>query len=202
LGDVNVESNPGASTSSHAPAGRLLFVTSDRVDSWALPGLPRATTPDSHAPLEWCAWRLIGGNNREVARGAGTHPDFYECYETVRRVQQNLGRAVSLIRRSDAEGLWAWRIMLDGRLEAGSGRLYQRHRECEFNLRQFLALMPHAATAYDDALQHVVKQRAPEEIRLPDVDQIWLPDARELRAEDARPLVTAGVDVQPHRPAD
>jgi len=64
-------------------AVRLLFVVSGRSGIWSAPGLAsnqRMINLDG-----WCAWRLVGANNREVARSARTFPTFHECYQAARR---------------------------------------------------------------------------------------------------------------------
>jgi hypothetical protein len=138
---------PHAEKGSIVAAVRLLFVVSGRAGVWSAPGLEpeqREINLDG-----WCAWRLVGANNREIARSARTFPTFHECYQAARQVQQRLALAVTTVRHDDVLNLWAWRAQLDGVPVATSGRLYQRHRECQSNVAQFLALMPLAATAYD-----------------------------------------------------
>ena len=128
-------------------AVRLLFVVSGRSGIWSAPGLAsdqRMINLDG-----WCAWRLVGANNREVARSARTFPTFHECYQAARHVQHRLDVAAMTLRHDDVLNLWAWRAEIDGIAVATSGRMYQRHRECQSNAAQFLALMPLAVTAYD-----------------------------------------------------
>jgi len=131
-------------------AVRLLFVVSGRAGLWSAPGL----LPDQREiNLDgWCAWRLVGANNREIARSAKTFPTFHECYQAARYVQHRLALATTTVRHDDVLNLWAWRAELDGAPVATSGRLYQRHRECQSNVAQFLLLMPLAATAYDSSV--------------------------------------------------
>ena len=141
---------PHAEKGNNVAAVRLLFVVSGRAGGWSAPGLEpeqREINLDG-----WCAWRLVGANNREIARSARTFPTFHECYQAARQVQQRLALAVTTVRHDDVLNLWAWRAQLDGVPVATSGRLYQRHRECQSNVAQFLALMPLAATAYDSTV--------------------------------------------------
>jgi hypothetical protein len=130
-------------------AVRLLFVVSGRSGMWSAPGLAsdqRMINLDG-----WCAWRLVGANNREVARSARTFPTFHECYQAARQLQHRLSVATTTVRHDDVLNLWAWRAEIDGVAVATSGRMYQRHRECQSNAAQFFELMPFAATAYDSA---------------------------------------------------
>ena len=109
----------------------------------------------------WCAWRLVGANNREVARSARTFPTFHECYQAARQVQHRLEVAAMTVRHDDVLNLWAWRVEIDGIAVATSGRMYQRHRECQSNAAQFFELMPLAATAYDSTTVHAIGSDSP-----------------------------------------
>ena len=132
---------------SNVAAIRLLFVVSGRSGIWSAPGLAsdqRMINLDG-----WCAWRLVGANNREVARSARTFPTFHECYQAARQLQHRLDLAAMTVRHDDSLNLWAWRAEIDGVAVATSGRMYQRHRECQSNAAQFFELMPSAVTAYD-----------------------------------------------------
>jgi hypothetical protein len=93
----------------------------------------------------------MGANNREIARSARTFSTFHECYQTAREIQQALDGVVTTVRHDDTHNLWAWRAKLDGVNIASSGRLYQRFRECQANVAQFIEFMPLAITAYDAA---------------------------------------------------
>jgi hypothetical protein len=64
-------------------------------------------------------------------------------------VQRRLDVAATTVRHDDVLNLWAWRAEIAGIAVATSGRMYQRHRECQSNAAQFFELMPLAATAYD-----------------------------------------------------
>jgi hypothetical protein len=112
----------------------------------------------------WCAWRLVGANNREVARSARTFPTFHECYQTARQVQRRLDGAALTVRHDDVLNLWAWRAEIDGIAVATSGRMYQRHRECQSNAAQFLELMPLAATAYDSTTVPGISSKSPDSV--------------------------------------
>ena len=106
---------------------------------WSAPGLAsdqRIVNLDG-----WCAWRLVGANNREVARSAQTFPTFHECYQAARSVQRHLDAAATTVRHDDHLNLWAWRAEIDGVAVATSGRMYQRHRECQSNAAQFFELL-------------------------------------------------------------
>lgn len=134
------------------PVARVLFVSSDRVDDW----LPTRLEPferESTMSSRWAAWRLLGGNNREIGRSTRVFDDFARCYEAIRHVQT----ALRDVRRHstrllESSGLWTWLVDIDGRPEVTSGRGYYRQRECRANAQQFLDLMPTATTPYDGFL--------------------------------------------------
>lgn len=88
------------------------------------------------------AWRLVGGNNRELGRSLETFPDESACRLAVTALQRGLDRAEPRIVVSKPTGSWSWMLGLDGHDVAVSGRSYQRHRECEYSLTQFLAALP------------------------------------------------------------
>lgn len=129
---------------------RLLFVSSERAGVWPLPGVSPGDTSQVITDLpEWFAWRLIGGNNREIARSGQTFGSFQACLESARSLQGRIDATRHVVRHDDLKRLWAWRVAVDGRLEAVCGRLYQRHRECLSSLAQFRSAMPTAHTVYD-----------------------------------------------------
>jgi hypothetical protein len=131
-------------------AVRLLFIASNRGGGWTAPGLEPTDRNCRTIDLDgWCAWRLVGGNNREIGRSPRTFPSFHDCYQAVRDLQHQLPRAVLVLRHDDRENRWAWRAHVDDVSVATSGRLYQRHRECQSNAKQFFELLPEATTAYD-----------------------------------------------------
>jgi hypothetical protein len=175
-------------------AVRLLFVVSGRAGVWSAPGL----LPDQRQiNLDgWCAWRLVGANNREVARSARTFPTFHECYQGARYVQHRVAHATTTVRHDDVLNLWAWRAEIDGVPVATSGRLYQRHRECQSNVAQFLLLMPLAATAYDASaaatLDHAVDLES-------QVSPIPAPRSQFARPDEAYRQPEDRADDGPHR---
>ena len=129
---------------------RLLFVTSERLIDWPRPGIA-PTDAESPVPLSWSAWRLIGGNNREIARSARVFDNFIGCYQAVRDVQCAVTEGRGAARLVNADGMWAWRYEVDGVAEVTSGRRYLRQRECSANIQAFLDLVALATTPYDSA---------------------------------------------------
>lgn len=92
----------------------------------------------------WVAWRLAGGNNRELGRSAAVFADVSACRDAAVLLQRELVRTRRVAAVNDSTGLWGWRVELDGRPVAAAGRLYLRQRECHYSLTQFLAAVPNA----------------------------------------------------------
>lgn len=88
---------------------------------------------------EGVAWRLSGGNNRELGRSALVHRDAAACIASVVRLQTGLARAEPVVILNELTGLWGWRIDLDAEPVAASARLYPRRREATYSATQFVA---------------------------------------------------------------
>jgi hypothetical protein len=97
---------------------------------------------------ERVAWRLLGGNNRELGRSALWYPDLDACLEAVRALKREIGGVTSAITSAgQSGGAWSWRLAVSGRPVAMAGRPYHRHRECAYNLSHFVAAVPAALVA-------------------------------------------------------
>lgn len=97
----------------------------------------------------WTAWRLAGGNNRELGRSARTYQDVASCVASVDVLRQGVDRAEPAVGLHEITGLWWWRLDLDGRAVAGAARLYPRRREAVYSLTQFTAAAAQATLAPD-----------------------------------------------------
>lgn len=91
------------------------------------------------APVTAVGWRLVGANNRELGRSAGTYASLAECQAAVLLLREHIGQVRAQLSMADAGGTWTWRVELGGRNVAVSGRTYHRLRECQQNLGLFLA---------------------------------------------------------------
>jgi hypothetical protein len=100
-------------------------------------------------PVRATAWRLIGGNNRDL----GCAPDGYESREASReavlRLKARITEAVPIVTIDPTSSEWTWRLEIDGRIVARSARGYLRHRECLYNVSHFLGSVPTAALPGD-----------------------------------------------------
>jgi hypothetical protein len=91
------------------------------------------------------AWRLLGGNNRELGRSPVWYPDFDACREALLVLKREIDGITPVITSSGvAGGAWSWRLAVGGRPVAMAGRPYHRHRECTYNLNHFVAAVPTA----------------------------------------------------------
>ncbi|MFF3464829.1 hypothetical protein ACWCQN_05725 [Streptomyces sp. NPDC001984] len=87
-------------------------------------------------------WRLVGSNHRELGRSAESYDGFAECRAAVLRLRERIADAKVLLSTTDSAGGWSWRVEIDGRAAAVAGRAYQRQRDCQYNLGQFLNAVP------------------------------------------------------------
>ena len=94
--------------------------------------------PATHS---WSAWRLLGANNRELARSHGTYPDIASCSAAIRHLQREADRLVAAFRPGFQTGRWYWQASVDGVPLAISARPFDWRRDCEHNFGQFLAAL-------------------------------------------------------------
>jgi hypothetical protein len=98
-------------------------------------------------------WRLLGANNRELGRSAGSYPDAESAHKSIARVRGLADGGEAHIVHDRATGLWAWQLDDSGSLVANSGRGFRHERECRYNLDQFRAAAP-SAPASDAEVPH------------------------------------------------
>ena len=89
-------------------------------------------------------WRLLGANNRELGRSAGSYPDAEDAHESISRVRDLAESGEAHIVHDRSTSLWAWHLDDSGVLVANSGRGFRHERECRYNLDQFRAAAPNA----------------------------------------------------------
>jgi hypothetical protein len=93
---------------------------------------------------EWYGWRLMGANNRELGRSARSYPSYPVVRKAVRDLQQHANRLVRSTVIDPATGRWGWRLDLDDRTVAVSGRWYERDHDSRVGMDKFLNLVPSA----------------------------------------------------------
>ena len=91
--------------------------------------------PAKHA---WSAWRLLGANNRELARSYTTFPEAESCAAAIKYLQSASDRLVPAFLPGLRMGRWYWQTAADDVPLAVSPRSFGLRRDCEQNLEQFL----------------------------------------------------------------
>lgn len=98
-------------------------------------------------------WRLLGANHRELGRSPAGFADAERCAAAVERLRAAAVAGTPRLRRTE-DGLWTWRLELDGLPVAVAARRYHRHRDCGASAATFVAAageapgMPHRATPF------------------------------------------------------
>ncbi len=75
-------------------------------------------------------WRLIGGNNRELARGAQSYATYTETCEAVQVLRGGLDALDWCLRNDARTGKWHWQAESAGAAVMTGGRSYERERDC------------------------------------------------------------------------
>ncbi|HET9653867.1 MAG TPA: hypothetical protein VFP72_00805 [Kineosporiaceae bacterium] len=120
-----------------AVGARFHLVSGRRRDGVCVPGW---SDPDPGAPDgPWFAWRLLGGNNRELGRSARVLPSTADCRAAIETVQRRIRDLTPAVLTEPVANRWTWRLDLDGAAVVVASRPYHRQREAQYNLGQFLA---------------------------------------------------------------
>lgn len=84
----------------------------------------------------WATWRLVGGNNRAMARSTQEWTDTTGAVEDLERVRAGLLQFRHSTVCEVDQRLWTWELVDDstGWTAMRSSRGYQRLRECRANL--------------------------------------------------------------------
>ena len=135
---------------------RFLLVTGFRIGTEVTRGAVGFGDFDGPASADgsWVGWRLVGSNNRELARSAQVWATTGACLTALSMLRQRLGEASALVAIDHTRGHWAWRLELsDGRRLAVASRGYQRRREAQYAMEQFLG----AARAADARIEDLIR---------------------------------------------
>lgn len=87
----------------------------------------------------WVAWRLTGGNHRELGRSSRVFPDVEHARENAVTLHDRIGEAQAHILTVPHTTTWGWQLQVDDVTVATSSRGYARHRECAYNVSVFAA---------------------------------------------------------------
>lgn len=89
--------------------------------------------PGGHA----FGWRLLGGNNRDLGRGADHHPDAHSCRTAIEQMVRQLDELNGIL-RPGRENRWVWSLRDGSTPVALSSHQYDRQVRCEQARQQFL----------------------------------------------------------------
>jgi len=114
----------------------------------------RPLWPGVHQPFagtlgpdgRWVAWRLLGGNHRELGRSPTVFADVAAARHSARSLQALIAQSRPHV-RSVPTGLWTWRLLVDDVPVAASGRTYARQREAAYSVSAFVAAVPLAVVS-------------------------------------------------------
>lgn len=95
-----------------------------------------ANTPD--APVRW---RLLSGNNREIARGADMYPDAESCRIAVKELQVSVEELRPAVRQNEVHR-WVWQLRDQHGPVVTSAHSYDRQIRCTTGLGQAVAALP------------------------------------------------------------
>lgn len=134
-------------------------VKSGEVRSEVAPARFLAVNPTAlpaHWPAEWFpadraamhprearwAWRLLGGNNRELGRSSRPYGSVAECAAAIDRLRTSPAGLVASLAADPRSGHWYWETALDGQSVAVAPRAFRWRRDCEHNFAQFATSLP------------------------------------------------------------
>jgi hypothetical protein len=106
--------------------------------------------PDDDEAAEnssWYGWRLMGANNRELGRSATSFPSYPGARRAVQHLREHADRLVRTTVVDPASGRWGWRLDLDDRAVAVSGRWYERDHDSQVGMDKFVNLLADAELA-------------------------------------------------------
>ena len=117
--------------------------------------------PADASARDWYGWRLMGANNRELGRSAHSYHSYPGARRAVRHLQQHANRLVRMTVIDPATGRWGWRLDLDDRAVAVSGRWYERDHDSRLGMDKFVDLIPDAELAEGVVTLHDRRRSGP-----------------------------------------
>ncbi|HJQ44585.1 MAG TPA: hypothetical protein VJ831_15955 [Jatrophihabitantaceae bacterium] len=103
-----------------------------------------------HSPVRW---RLLSGNNREVARSVAEYRDRESCLLAIKQARETVTMFVPVVRRNE-QGRWTWELQVDGDPVVHSPQGFVRQIRCEQGLGHFLATVSVAEISAATLVSH------------------------------------------------
>ena len=95
-----------------------------------------ASTPTSDV-----RWRLLSGNNREIARCVDSYPDAESCRIAVKELQASIEDLLPVVRQTEAHR-WVWQLSDQDGVVVASAHHFDRLIRCQRGLDQARAELP------------------------------------------------------------
>jgi hypothetical protein len=165
--ETNVHDVPGLLVSPRARIalfqGTVLFPSSPNRDRWdaherlvlaSVPREPRTALPGNNSTgnnsnsawnnSTWIVWRLLSGNNRELARGIGVHSSSASARAEAQRTIDHVDKLEALTVFAGNHGEHAWVLHLEGEPMLISPRWHRSRRTNRDNLGVAVAAIGNA----------------------------------------------------------
>lgn len=92
-------------------------------------------------PASLVRWRLLSGNNREIARSVESYGDAEACRIALKELQVSVGGLSSLVRQTEVHR-WVWQLADADGAVVTSAHQYDRLIRCQRGLDQARAELP------------------------------------------------------------
>lgn len=92
-------------------------------------------------PASLVRWRLLSGNNREIARSVESYSDEESCRVSLKELQASIDDLDSAVRQTEAHR-WIWQLSDHEGVLVTSAHHYDRLIRCQRGLEQARAELP------------------------------------------------------------
>jgi hypothetical protein len=95
----------------------------------------------AETPASAVRWRLLSGNNREIARGMDSYPDAESCRIAIKELQASIHELQPAVRQTDAHR-WVWQLADSAGVVVASAHQFDRLIRCQRGLEQARTELP------------------------------------------------------------
>ena len=99
-------------------------------------------------PASLVRWRLLSGNNREIARSVESYRDAESCRIALKELQMSVDDLTSIVRQIEVHR-WVWQLTDAHGVVVTSAHQYDRLIRCQRGLDQARAELPTARIGPD-----------------------------------------------------